>query len=249
LDNEDWTHRPVTFVVRFPSRNAIKFYKEKKIVKTKHSSNLKGMFTMTGTNRSNTLRSALGLFAMGFALLFPLQARAQVRGSLLNFSTGTALSNGGSPAAGVLLITSIWLPIDNWTQQQWQFVRDLNYTYIDPSDGSVSMTISSLNSFKYMDVIGHDSSPGVVQANRLLVDNTTPWQFQTWKINLFGFFGVNAVGYYTLQNRGSGMCLTDLGQPGVGGPVFQMPCNGMPNQLWAIWNWDRGLWETPAGLR
>src|SRR5262245_15332797 len=84
---------------------------------------LRGFVTMI-KNPSNTLRSAFGVFAIGFALLFSLEARAADGDpvSIINFYTRAALSNGGSTLEMPMLSTSI-LPanaaLTNPIQRQW----------------------------------------------------------------------------------------------------------------------------------
>jgi hypothetical protein len=196
--------------------------------------------TTASTKHRNAFRSVLGLFAIAFALLVPVQGRAQqgeVK-SLINYYTGTALSNGGSTAEGTPLFTSIWIfgPYTVrgvWTQQQWQF-------FSAPGIIPNPQRISSLSSYKVMDVLAHSVSPLflLVQAAALPIDNSTPWKFQTWSV-MRSFLP----GYFTLMNGGSGMCLTDFGNIGTGGAAVQQPCDSNPRQLWRIWNHNKGIWE------
>ncbi|HYR86517.1 MAG TPA: hypothetical protein VE422_20685 [Terriglobia bacterium] len=219
---------------------------------------------MTSTDRSSTLRYAVSVFAIVFALLFPFQGHAQGPNtvkSLINVGTGSALGTLGQKADGAMLYSYPW-----WftfgpdpSQQKWQFLHFPDPDYRDPLDpSSIRTRITSMHSFLYMDVAGHSQSAAyIVQTGRVWVDNSSPWRFQTWRITGPLFFirdtGGNSRGVYTIRNGQTGMCLTEEGWgPSYGpNPVVQRPCdtaNTGGRQLWSIWNWGRMVWDTQSTM-
>jgi hypothetical protein len=200
-----------------------------------------------------TRRFVPGLLLMGAVLLSPLDARAQDPRSIINLYTGALLTNNGWTGEWTPLVTRgpwwILLNMGNAegtdSQYKWQFFRNIGRNDLNGNP----QNIVSMQSFKLMDVYMRLPYPyyPVVQTNRLFIDNSTQWRFQTWHMIQSYTHPTGGGRYYSFRNGATGMCIMDFGSYAAGGAVNQAPCNASDErQAWAIWNHVNQRWETAA---